>query len=417
MISPIVNAEELSNLYLETRQQSIAIVEPLSDEELNMQSFDDASPPKWHLAHTTWFFETLLLSKFSDEYKLFDESFTYLFNSYYETVGTFHPRTKRGLLVRPRIAEVMAYRKHVDDAMVHCIQTISKDKPELLDICYIGIQHEQQHQELLYMDIKHNLFSIPSLPSYLDKAIIVSGEKSDSSWLKIGEGIYTIGADADNFAYDNEFGQHKVYLEGSMLSSHLSSNGEFLDFVKDGAYQKASLWLSEAWAHINKEKMNKPYYWQEIHGEWFEFTLHGLQPLDLNAPVSHISYFEADAFARWSNARLPTEFEWEALAKQDQKEGVFHNNTILHPYTDDNKKSLLGNLWQWTSSSYAPYPRFRAESGALGEYNGKFMCNQYVLRGGSFATPRQHIRASYRNFFPSHSNWMFSGVRLAKDEQ
>ena len=380
-----------------------------------MQAMNDVSPPKWHLAHTTWFFDTFLLKTFSSDYECFDETFEYLFNSYYETVGSFHPRQKRGLLTRPNISKVLEYRRFVDEKVMACLSGNLQNNSEFQRILEIGIHHEQQHQELLYMDIKFNLFSTPQKPRYISTDLQRSSETMNKNWQKIQEGIYTIGAEPGSFHYDNEGCRHKVYVEAAAISDRLSTNGEYLAFLNSGAYQEAKIWLSDGWHYINKQNIKHPLYWQHDGEQWLEFTLHGLLPLDLNAPVSHLSFFEADAFARWSEARLPTEFEWEALATADQESGIFLESGKLHPYSDRDKTSLLGNLWQWTSSSYGPYPRFKSESGALGEYNGKFMCNQYVLRGGSFATEQSHIRHSYRNFFPSHSQWMFSGIRLAKD--
>ena len=414
MNSPIKSLDELRDLYNTTRQKSIDIVEPLETEDLNTQSMCDTSPPKWHLAHTTWF-ETFLLKKMQPSYRCFDENFAHLFNSYYETLGSFHPRNLRGMLTRPTAAQIFNYRRHVDEAMQSCFNENLAAEPDFTKILFTGIRHEQQHQELLYMDIKHNLFSIPQRPAYLSTKPMFNSVPKEQKWLEIKDGIYFIGADNAGFSYDNERGRHRVFIENCALSSRLATNQEYLDFINSDGYRRPELWLSEGWSYVQKQNHHAPYYWFRNGDQWFEFTLHGVQELNPYAPVSHVSYFEADAFARWSKSRLPTEFEWEVLANDEDKAGVFDSHSNLHPYHDDNEPSILGNLWQWTSSSYSPYPRFTPESGAMGEYNGKFMCNQYVLRGGSFASPSSHIRATYRNFFPSHSSWMFSGVRLAKD--
>ena len=405
----------LCDLLFMTRNESLTICSPLSVEDHNIQSMPDVSPPKWHLAHTTWFFETLLLKPFVEGYQVFHESFEYLFNSYYESVGTFHPRVERGNLSQPSLESIHQYRNHVDEWLKKSLQEEELITEEYVKILEIGIQHEKQHQELLLMDLKYNFWKNPLLPQYSKAPFPKSEESSPCRWLTIEEGIYEVGAQPGEFHYDNEGKQHRVFLEPVTIADRLITNGEYLGFIEAGGYVRAELWLSDGWHHINKEKWKHPLYWSHKDGEWCEFTLHGLVPLDMNAPASHLSYFEADAYARWCEARLPTEFEWEALSRKLGGEPSPLDLDTLHPNISTREKSFLGNLWQWTSSSYSPYPGFKPEHGALGEYNGKFMCNQYVLRGGSIATPSKHMRHSYRNFFPAHSRWMFSGLRLAKE--
>lgn len=382
-----------------------------------MQGMDDVSPPKWHLAHTTWFFESFLLKEFLTDYQRFDHNFEYLFNSYYEQVGSFHPRSQRGLLSRPSLKAIKAYRAHVDHRIVDLLCHAPSLDPQCLDILEIGIHHEMQHQELILMDVKYNYFKNPLHPAYSLDSYQKSHDTPSYKWLGLGEGLYEIGtASPASFHYDNEAGLHKVYIESVALADRLVSNGEFLAFMEDGGYSQSKLWLSDGWQHIKASKQTHPLYWFKKDQQWYEFTLHGDQVLDRNAPVSHVSYYEADAFARWYGARLPTEFEWEALFKTLETSKVHRGSQASHPYfNNDESFGLPCPLWQWTSSAYAPYPRFQTRQGALGEYNGKFMCQQYVLRGGSFGTPLHHIRPTYRNFFPPNSQWMFSGIRLAKE--
>jgi ergothioneine biosynthesis protein EgtB len=405
-----------------TRQQTIELCEPLNKEDFTIQSMPDVSPPKWHLAHTTWFFEAFLLCKFSSTYKVFNKAYDYLFNSYYETHGSFHLRSERGLLSRPETSEVLNYRRYVDDHIEELLLELNtKNRDDILSILELGTHHEQQHQELLLMDIKYNFFKNPLKPAYLNQTKTSRLDVSSKSeqWLKVPEGIYTVGASHEGFSYDNESCRHKVYINPVKLRSTLVSNEEYLAFIEDGGYSKSELWLSEARTHAEAKHFKQPLYWQHDGKEWFEFTLYGLKPLELAAPVSHISYFEADAFARWKGFRLPTEFEWEATAQDKPIDGHFLDSSDFHPYPNNNcdqtSHQLYGSLWEWTSSSYAPYYGFTPSHGTLGEYNGKFMSNQYVLRGGCFATAKFHIRSSYRNFYPTHSRWMFSGIRLAKE--
>ena len=376
----------------------------------------DASPPKWHLAHTTWFFETFILKQAVSNYKAFHPAYEYLFNSYYEGVGTRHPRPERGLLSRPLVSEIYAYREYVDDALRNLLTT-APDEAWLQRID-LGIHHEQQHQELLITDLKCNLGRNPIRPIYLDKPTTSIKAGADrSTFVTFGGGMNEIGAtlNRDSFCFDNELPRHSVWLAPYEIADRLVTNGEYLEFIDDRGYESVSLWLSDGWAEKTTRGWQAPEYWFRENGTWFEYTLHGVQPLDLSIPVCHVSYYEADAFARWAGARLPTEFEWEAAAQSTNElvHGTFADEEHFHPRAQNS--TYCGDCWQWTSSSYAPYPGYRSLEGTLGEYNGKFMSNQYVLRGGSCATPISHYRNSYRNFFYSKDRWQFTGIRLGRD--
>jgi len=375
------------------RAASLALAEPLSDEDCCAQSMPDASPIKWHLAHTTWFFETFILERMEQGFKPFHPAFRVLFNSYYNGVGEKHPRPQRGLLTRPAMAEVRAYRANVDERMSVLIS--AGVTAELASLITLGLQHEQQHQELMLTDVKHLLAQNPLYPAYRSGAAAVQ-PAGPQGWLAFGGGVSGIGYGGDGFCFDNELPRHRVFVEPFELSSRLVTNGEYLAFVEAGGYRDPALWLAEGWDWITVQRLAAPIYWQQQDGRWHEFTLNGLAALDVHAPVAHLSMFEADAFARWAGARLPTEAEWESAS------------------ADERLQQMFGHCWQWTSSSYAAYPGYRPAAGALGEYNGKFMVNQYVLRGSSQATPSGHSRASYRNFFPSTARWQFTGIRLAR---
>jgi ergothioneine biosynthesis protein EgtB len=376
------------------RAASLALAEPLSDEDCCAQSMPDASPIKWHLAHTTWFFETFILERMEHGFKPFHPAFRVLFNSYYNGVGEKHPRPQRGLLTRPAMAEVRAYRANVDERMA--ILLSAGISSELAALITLGLQHEQQHQELMLTDVKHLLAQNPLLPAYRADAAPGAEPAGPLGWIGFEGGLADIGYSGDGFCFDNELPRHRVYVAPFELSSRLVTNGEYLAFVEAGGYRDPALWLAEGWDWINAQGIAAPLYWQRRGGRWQEFTLHGLAPLDLRAPAAHLSLFEADAYARWAGARLPTESEWEVASAEPRLQQLF------------------GHCWQWTSSSYAPYPGYRPVAGALGEYNGKFMVNQYVLRGSSQATPSGHARASYRNFFPATARWQFTGIRLAR---
>jgi ergothioneine biosynthesis protein EgtB len=393
----------LGDSFRTVRALSEALVAPLSDADATLQSMPDASPAKWHLAHTTWFFETFVLRDHLSGYRLYDERWPFLFNSYYEAEGPRHARAARGMLARPALSEVLAYRSHVDAAMAALL-----GRKELAGLIALGLAHEQQHQELLLTDIKHALWSNPLGPVYAPAARASAAEAT--GWIDHAGGIAQVGHGGDGFAFDNEGPAHRVLLEPFALAVSLVTNGEWAAFIADGGYRSASLWLSDGWAWVQQEKVSAPLYWQDDE----MFTHAGWQKRDPAAPVTHISYFEADAFATWAGARLPTEFEWETLA---QGEDVAGGNQLDEPgiVVPCGSAALFGDCWQWTRSAYLPYPRFRPAEGAVGEYNGKFMSGQFVLKGASCTTPRGHSRASYRNFFYPHQRWQFTGLRLAKD--
>ena len=405
--------------YIQIRRRTENICAPLEIEDYGIQAAAFASPPKWHLAHTAWFFETFLLIPFLKNYRCYHPRFESLFNSYYDTIGDYHPRHERGLLSRPTVNEVYRYRAHVDEHMVQLLSTV--DHPMQDDISLrtrLGIHHEQQHQELLLTDIKYNFFYNPLSPAYT-KAIGISHQATQPlQWLSFEGGVHSIGFDGDGFCYDNETPRHKYYLDDFRLASRPVTNAEFVDFIDDGGYRNPDLWLADAWKIINQQSWSAPLYWSLDDGQWHSMTLAGMQPLDMHAPASHVSYFEALAYARWTGKRLPTEVEWEVAAETVPIEGNFVENAHLQPVAseqDSPLQQMFGDVWEWTQSPYTPYPGYKQVHGPLGEYNGKFMSAQMVLRGGSCATPRAHIRPSYRNFFYPHERWQFSGFRLAED--
>jgi ergothioneine biosynthesis protein EgtB len=407
----------LARRFAEIRGQSLALAAPLSAEDCAAQSMPDASPVKWHLAHTTWFFETFVVAPHAAGYRTFDPAFRMLFNSYYNAVGDRHPRPERGLLTRPSLAQVLAYRAHVDAA----IAPLLADDGAWSPLIELGLQHEQQHQELIVTDVKHLLSRNPTRPAYLPAWPLTPVAHREPGWVTHPGGIVEIGHAGDGFAFDNESPRHRVLLAPFALATHPVTNGEYLAFIDDGGYERPELWLSLGWDAVRAQRWQAPLYWERTNGRWSTFTLRGMAEIDPGAPLAHVSLFEADAYARWAGARLPTEFEWEALAGSVAVDGNFLESSVLHPLAQRTSSApgtlaqLYGDVWEWTQSSYAPYPGFRIAAGALGEYNGKFMCNQYVLRGGSCATPRSHIRATYRNFFPPEARWQFSGLRLARD--
>lgn len=398
--------------YHAVRKFTERLAAPLSAEDCCAQSMPDASPAKWHIAHTSWFFETFILKPNLAGYSEFSPQFAVLFNSYYNAVGAMHPRPQRGLLTRPPLAEVMAYRRHVDAAMTRFIErgTLSQDMCDLIEL---GLNHEQQHQELLLTDIKH-LFSLnPLAPAYLEIKLQPTPVPIVLEWIEGPQGRHEFGATSDAFCFDNEQPRHSQWLQPYAIASRPVTNAEYRDFIRDRGYQRPELWLSDGWATVQQDNWQQPIYWSP-DGE-SEFTLAGLQPIDGHAPVAHLSHYEADAYARWAQARLPTEFEWEA-ASTKSIDGNFSESRRLHPGgpVADNHR-WFGDVWEWTASAYAGYPGYKPAAGAVGEYNGKFMCNQLVLRGGSCVTARSHIRPTYRNFFYPHARWQFSGLRLAKD--
>jgi ergothioneine biosynthesis protein EgtB len=400
------DASPWTERYAQVRAATMALAEPLSDEDCGAQSMPDASPVKWHLAHTTWFFETFILERYEPGFQPFHPAFRVLFNSYYNGVGDKHPRPQRGLLTRPSMAEVRAYRANVDQRIAALAARLAATDAGLAQLLTLGLQHEQQHQELILTDVKHLLAQNPLAPAYLPPAVAGGtqrqAEQRAAGWRRFEGGVHEIGYAGEGFCFDNELPRHKVHLAPFELSTQLVTNAEYLAFIEAGGYRDPGLWLAEGWDWLHAQGIEAPLYWRRGQGAgepWTTFTLHGRQALDPAAPVTHVSLFEADAYAHWSGARLPTEAEWEHAA-QTAGEGAL--------------AQMYGHCWQWTSSSYAPYPGFRPAEGAIGEYNGKFMVNQYVLRGSSLATPPGHSRASYRNFFPTGARWQFTGIRLAK---
>ncbi|MEM9289790.1 MAG: ergothioneine biosynthesis protein EgtB [Pseudomonadota bacterium] len=391
------------------RSATERLAAPLSPEDAGLQSMEDASPAKWHLGHTSWFFETFILKEYVSSYQPFDPGYAHIFNSYYVSAGTRHARHARGLLSRPPLDTVFDYRRHVTNAITDAFDALPEDALARIEL---GIHHERQHQELLLTDVLHAFSFNPLAPAYSADAPRTARPAAKLDWTRYDGGIVQIGHSGPAFAFDNEGPAHDCILLPYALSTRLITNAEWLDFMADGGYRSPLLWLSDGWATCEAEGWEAPLYWQQTDGAWHRFSAHGLRPLDLNAPVSHISYYEADAFARWAGARLPSEFEWESAAEAEPIDGNFVESENLTPVGG---AGLYGDVWQWTQSPYQPYPRFKTSSGALGEYNGKFMANQMVLRGGSCFTPRGQMRASYRNFFYPHQRWQMTGLRLAKD--
>jgi ergothioneine biosynthesis protein EgtB len=422
-MQPEIDRFEQSSLaasYARVRSATEDLLEGLSAEDCALQSMPDASPVKWHLAHTTWFFETFLLEPNSAAFQAFDPAFRVLFNSYYNSVGDKHPRPERGLLSRPGLEAVLAYRRHVDGEMQRLLsrRQLAQDVAKLAQL---GIQHEQQHQELILTDLKHLFSRNPQRPAYQKPWPLTPVQARARGWIEFAGGQHEIGHAGDGFSFDNEMPRHRVWLEPFRIATHPVTHGDFIAFIDDGGYRRPELWLSAGWDLLSARGWQAPAYWEMRDGRWHTFTLHGMAPVDPHTPVCHVSFYEAEAYARWAGERLPTEAEWEIAALSAPLEGNFVESRALHPLAlrespaDGSPAQIFGDVWEWTRSDYNPYPGFRAAAGAVGEYNGKFMSGQYVLRGGSCATPASHIRASYRNFFPPEARWQFSGLRLARD--
>lgn len=412
-------SESFPERYQQVRKQTVDLCTPLETEDYGVQPMDDASPPKWHLAHVTWFFETFLLVPELPGYTRFNPAFETLFNSYYNGVGKPFPRPKRGHLSRPTVAEIYEYRAHVDDAMVRLLS--GSPSAQACFRTEVGLNHEQQHQELLLTDLKYNLGNNPLKPAYVANKLAAS-EASDLCWQSFDSGLVEVGSNTgEHYVFDNETPRHRVFLNAFELATRTITNGEYIEFIEDKGYERFELWLSDGWAHLNQlgdDRWSMPLYWERRGSDYFEYTLSGERPVDLNAPVCHISAYEADAYARWCNCRLPTEYEWEWAARGHPVQGNLLESGNYQPLSasgEGTPRGLFGDSWEWTSSSYGPYPGYRPFEGQLGEYNGKFMANQLVLRGGSCASASTHIRATYRNFFYPPDRWQFTGLRLARD--
>lgn len=407
---------DLLESYKSVRSQTQHLCDPLEIEDFVVQPVTDVSPLKWHLGHTTWFFETFVLVPNVRGYNVFHPKYPYLFNSYYISAGERWTRANRGQLTRPTVKEVFEYRAYVNEHMEKFLE--GELSQEVADVVILGLNHEQQHQELFLYDIKRILGDNPLYPSYIETPKSVKKVEQKLDWLNVDEGIYEIGFEGEGFHFDNEKGLHKVFVHEYQIASGLVTNGEYLEFIKDGGYTNHLLWLSEAWDWVNEHKISAPRYWeQQDGGEWWHYTLNGFERVNESDPLCHVSYYEADAFAKWKGLRLPTEQEWEIACKMYSPNVLTETNFVEEDHFRPIQTSdfdFFGNVWEWTSSPYVAYPYYSPPEGALGEYNGKFMVNQMVLRGGSFGTPRNHIRSTYRNFFHPHLRWMFSGIRLAK---
>jgi ergothioneine biosynthesis protein EgtB len=412
----------LQETYCQVRRQSESLCAPLMVEDYVVQTMPDVSPPKWHLAHVSWFFETFILTPYVPHYRPFNAQFHQLFNSYYQGVGTPFPRPQRGLLSRPSVAEVYRYRGYVDECMGELMRQLNnpEENPDICALILLGLQHEQQHQELLLTDIKHILGNNPLAPAYIEGRILKAPTAAvPLQWIKVRGGEAVVGHDGNGFCFDNELPSHNVLLNEFLLANRLVTNAEYLQFIADGGYDNPLLWLADGWGAVQQHGWKAPLYWEKADDAWQMFTLEGKKPLAPDEAVCHVSYFEAEAYATWAGKRLPTEDEWEHAAEAvELMPGNYLESGRFHPQTapaGDGLLQLGGDVWEWTQSPYRPYPGYRPLAGAIGEYNGKFMCNQMVLRGGSCATPENHIRKSYRNFFYPHNRWQFMGIRLAQD--
>lgn len=409
----------LGKQYHKTRQTTLDLCAPLSPEDYVVQPIEDVSPPKWHLGHTTWFFENFILANEPD-YQLFNTDFNYFFNSYYESQGERILRTNRGNMTRPTIDEIKAYRQHVDEHMEQFFAKYTEVPQDLFYVIDVGIQHEKQHQELLVTDLKYILGGNPLFPVYQPNGTHHSTPFAKTAhYLPVKEGLYSIGYQGEGFHYDNETGKHQVFLHAYQVMDRLITNEEYLEFIAAGGYENFEPWLADGWDWVNKNGVKAPYYWFEQNGEWFNYTLHGFSKVDPHAPVTHVSFYEADAFAKWKGKRLPTEFEWEVACNQyvpkiPENANLLEGGHFVPLSRNNNEYQMFGEVWEWTNSAYLPYPYYQKAEGGLGEYNGKFMVNQMVLKGGSCATPKDQIRSTYRNFFQADKRWQFTGIRLAE---
>lgn len=412
--------EQLKKRFNAIRNFSITLAEPLEKEDFVIQAIENTSPTKWHLAHVSWFYETFVLEQAFPDYESLHPQYSYIFNSYYLQTGEPHSRSKRGLLSRPSVDEVLEYRKYVNAQVLNFVEDATQEQmAEFGPVIEIGNHHEQQHQELMVTDFKYMFAQNPLYPKYkeLDHP---RGQQPDSlNWIPFDEGIYEIGNSGDEYTYDNEHPRHRKFLESFEIADRLITNGEFLKFMSDGGYERSPLWLDDGWATVNERNWDSPLYWCKRDDGWYHYALGGLRKVNLHEPVTHLSYYEADAFARWAGARLPREAEWEVAAGDRPYDGNFVEEELFHPRplqeNSGGLKQMYGDVWEWTMSTYEPYPGYKPLPGALGEYNGKFMCSQYVLRGGSCATSETHIRNTYRNFFYPDARWQFNGLRLARN--
>ncbi|ANU18476.1 hypothetical protein BBI11_16170 [Planococcus maritimus] len=418
-----MDIETLTGRYAEVRNVTMKLIEPLEKEDFIIQSDADVSPPKWHIAHTTWFFERMILKEFKSGYEEFNARFDFLFNSYYNSIGPYQPRHERGVLSRPTVEEIIAYRQYVDGQMKDLLaETHTPEQAyQLSKLVEMGLQHEQQHQELILMDVKYNFFVNPLFPAYKETQAQQAIEPKEAAFVEFAGGLVEIGHRGEGFAFDNESPRHKVWLEPFQLAAAPVTNGEFLDFIEAGGYEQPEHWLSDGWGVVKKNNWKAPLYWLKNDQQWEIFTLGGVKNLDLAEPVSHVSFYEADAFSRWKGKRLPTEAEWEHASQGIAIQGNTMELDAYHPSAEQHESTsplskMFGDVWEWTSSAYSSYPGSKPLEGALGEYNAKFMSNQMILRGGSCATPASHIRETYRNFFPPDKRWQFGGFRLADDQ-